>query len=179
MTKEIKMKKCALSFLLFCSIINISCMEKDESSRLSRLIEKNNVDAVRSCLEERADPNMNSGALPPLNEAIFIEQIAMVRLLLEYKADPHLKSNHRGWTALTRAAVQGNADIVKLLLSRSEFNSSEVNEALKESSYGLGVIIRFNMGCSEGSSARSEESDNYQKVVTLLEIRLKSIAQGS
>ena len=53
----------------------------------------------------------------PLMEAIRQDESPeIVRVLLEYGADPNLGSKHENWTSLHMAAYKGNPDVIRLLL---------------------------------------------------------------
>jgi len=77
-----------------------------------------NIEAVKSLLEYKADPNIqdNDGntALHIVCEYNYIE---LIEILLKYKADPNIQNND-GYTPLHIASKRGNIKLVELLLER-------------------------------------------------------------
>ena len=100
------------------------------SNRVFNIIDTNNILGLRTLLEDGLDPNIRNHSLyigeegreTALMYATTFGHIDIVRLLLEYNADPNIK-DYEGETALamaTHGTLLDNEDIVKTLL---EYNS--------------------------------------------------------
>lgn len=73
-------------------------------------------------MADHANPNGNGNTAPGLEVAIVKNNRAMVKLLLERKANPNIKV-YNGWTPLIAAAAAGQKELVELLLA----NGAELN----------------------------------------------------
>lgn len=78
-------------------------------------------EAARVLIEHGADVNARStGAIarvPPLGTAAFVRSVPLARLLLDAGADVNGRGE-RGFTALHSAALNGDEELVRLLLER-------------------------------------------------------------
>jgi ankyrin repeat protein len=84
-------------------------------------VNKHNINIVNTLLSHRANANIKVDGSPIINEAVINGDIEIVRLLLQYNADPTLE-DIPGVPALYRAAEYGHYEIVKLLLPVSDVN---------------------------------------------------------
>jgi ankyrin repeat protein len=129
---------------------------------------------IRELLAIGADPNAPvDDGFPPLIAALGAGQpaagatqrqdvAAIVALLLEYRADPHVRGIN-DYTALHMAAALGRADIVRLLLDagadptlRTRIDERETPRELAEAS-GFREIAAL-LAASEGRPVRATES---------------------
>jgi ankyrin repeat protein len=129
---------------------------------------------IRELLAIGADPNAPvDDGFPPLIAALGAGQpaagatqrqdvAAIVALLLEYRADPHVRGIN-DYTALHMAAALGRADIVRLLLDagadptlRTRIDERETPRELAEAS-GFREVAAL-LAASEGRAVRATES---------------------
>lgn len=98
------------------------------SKALISAVAKNDLDAAKKLIEEKADINfLGEKGYSPLHGASINGFDKMVKLLLENKADTELKSLDGGFTALHFAAVEGHIDTVKILLEAGANPNSKDN----------------------------------------------------
>jgi hypothetical protein len=83
---------------------------------LGLAVDEGHTETVKILPQNGADVNAMSANETPLIRAVDNEDIAMVRLLLQHKADPELPSLKTGHTPLTTASELRNPEIVQLLL---------------------------------------------------------------
>jgi ankyrin repeat protein len=78
-------------------------------------------EAARVLIEHGADVNMRStgtiARVPPLGTAAFVRSVPLARLLLDAGADVNAQGDG-GFTALHSAALNGDEELVRLLLER-------------------------------------------------------------
>lgn len=84
------------------------------STLLSRAVVKGRRDVALWLLEQGADPNGASPDTAPLGSAIWQDDLAMVKVLLDYGADPE-KTVGFGETAMEMARDRGNRAIIDAL----------------------------------------------------------------
>lgn len=88
-------------------------------SLLSTAAVERRIDVAEWLLQEGADPNGVMPAAPPLVYAIYDEDLEMVKLLLEYGADPDREisphSDRKGFTPRSIALDRNNDQIIELL----------------------------------------------------------------
>jgi hypothetical protein len=99
--------------LLFCilTIISNTCF----ANQLVTAIEKNSISQLRLFLDSGENPNTVSLNSNPLIRATLLNNYKIVKLLLEYNANPNLYDLAKT-TPLHIAARKGNIEIVKILL---------------------------------------------------------------
>ena len=115
--------------------------------KLYRAAGTGTLDEIRKLLAAGANPNAPSfrgDGYTPLIEAAFRGRIAVVRLLIEKKADVKARSR-AGWTALMSAAWEGHTEVVKLLLEnranpRAKNGRGETALALGESAGNKDIV---------------------------------------
>lgn len=125
---------------------------------------------AKALLVAGADPNVlvDTTIGSPLHLAANGPPLEMVRLLLDYHADPNLK-NARGGTPLHTAARGGSKDVVDLLLERGanpnaidEFGMTPLHEAID----GAGLYADLSTG--EDGKLFKDEPHEYEEIVDAL-----------
>lgn len=125
------MKKLLTLFLIMLfigssSFINAESITEDDQKHFKILISENKIDDVRNNLEAYKNDEGNLKKLLSRTLLVAIENnnSEMVRLLLEYHADPNEKGdNHRNClhdqhtTPLHLAALKGSSEIIQILLN--------------------------------------------------------------
>lgn len=144
---------------------------------LHKACKSGNVEIVNILLSNGAVPNLlNLHGLTPLCIASTTGNVAIVRALLEAKADTELQSNEQRWTPLFFAAHDGQEQIVQLLL--------EHGASAKENKFGLTPrMVATQKGYNEvadlllkpaPTEAFTPSSENQRKMLKSLDSFLKS-----
>jgi ankyrin repeat protein len=97
---------------------------KPTTTQLEKILEDNDIEAMREYLEKGGDPNIplqGGDKLTPLAKA---ETAEMAKLLLKHNADVHAKMD-RGKTALLWQVLHPKPEVVKVLL---EAHPSIIND---------------------------------------------------
>lgn len=120
----------------------------DNNHLLIKAVRKGDIKRVQQLLEEGADVNFHGeeGGWSPLHNAVKVEREDIVRLLLQYGADPCLRKRN-GATPFIVAGIVGHVGLLKLLLSKG----SQVNECdhhgftafMEAAWYGKVEALRF------------------------------------
>lgn len=87
-----------------------------DKSALIYAVHNGNIWLVKLLLDSKADVNQCVRKETALGEAISKNRKDIVKLLLQYKADPNIRISLAQYAALTRAIIYKNKDIFKLLL---------------------------------------------------------------
>ncbi|XP_064576180.1 2-5A-dependent ribonuclease [Zonotrichia leucophrys gambelii] len=117
------------------------------SSELNNAVCSKNKAAVLELLERGADVNSKVGSgWTPLQSAVSIGEVELVRLLLDRGASVHARKDNGG-TAFTEAGIAGNVEVLELLLERgSDIHEQDINgfTAFMEAAwYGREEALRF------------------------------------
>lgn len=161
---------------------DVSQYTKDKA--LFRAIENNNIDIshfviVYELLLAHADPNAQIGpdTVPVLNYAVDHGNIIIVKLLLDFDADPNLESKDH-IKAIDRAIASGSRDLFDLLLPISEIRINQNNNPLLvavsiDDSYIISELLKQGLNPNElgpsGNNALHEATyAGYTPIVELL-----------
>lgn len=91
-------------------------------------------EVAKILIEAGADVNRKDGGMATLlHRAIYDDNVALVKVLLNLKADPELRHGFNGKqfpTALHAAAIKGNSEIIKLLVAAGANTKAELKEYL-------------------------------------------------
>ncbi|WP_162427116.1 ankyrin repeat domain-containing protein [Pontibacter pudoricolor] len=144
-----------LAVLSFCMSFTALAQGKDEQLYIA--VQKNDKAKVEALLQKKADPNYVKQAgswmrVSPLITAVNNNNVAIVKLLIEYKAKVDWKDGFNT-TALIYAASKGNKEIVELLLD----NGADINAT---DGQGNNVL------------SAAKESENAE-IIALIESKLK------
>lgn len=91
-------------------------IKSEKGNALFKAINSNDVDKVKSLLEEGANPQqVNSFGSPPLSHAASLGHNDIVEVLLDYVVDINQK-DRRGHTALMTSVISGNLPLVTTLI---------------------------------------------------------------
>ena len=123
----------------------VSC--KGDANNLPQAAESGDLDTVKSMLEDGADVNTKAGKLnsTALHHAAEIGDTEMIKLLLSKGADKKIY-DHKGETALFRAARNGHKDAVLCLIStdataaKAEVNAVDKIEDNKKSTHNTPLL---------------------------------------
>ena len=101
----------------------IAAFRGDVSSRLIEAVENDDLDTVKTLLQQGADVNTRNpeNGLTVLMSAACHGNLEMTKLLLEAGADLFTADSKTGATPLHKACQGGNIDIIKLLLDKGAF----------------------------------------------------------
>lgn len=91
---------------------------KDETARLADAVESNNMKKARAAIAAGADVNFQSTTSTILLRAVKLNQVEMVKLLLDNKADINQVKPVDRFSGLMIAAKHNNLEVAKLLISR-------------------------------------------------------------
>ncbi len=94
---------------------SINQTNENGSSTLILASYRGNIEVAKFLIANVKDLNYNSGMGTALMGAVYKNQLELVKLLLENKANPNLVDAN-GATALILAAQTGNVEMIKLLL---------------------------------------------------------------
>ena len=137
-------------------------MEKDLplDEQLRRAVETKNLMRTRDLLDRGANPNIKSpDGFPLLTVAVKSGDLNVVRLLLEYKADPNMKDSNFGFTPMMSAVTRGYVDIVKLLVEYNADVNARDNSGGSVLEWAISTYI--NMGGGGGFRQRQFEIIEY------------------
>lgn len=124
---------------------------EDECHRLLRqAVRHSDIDSLSELLEGGLDPNIISdqATLTVLQEAVCLQNLDVITLLLHYNADPN-RNGTRTHPCLIGAACRGNLDAFKLLVEHSadlnvKFGGYREQSVLQASAYhGHIGIVRY------------------------------------
>ncbi len=147
--------------------------KKDVSPGLATAVITSQPKTLKKLLENQADPNYKNGEA--LVEAVERENVAMVKMLLDYGANPNSRmkillaaylsseedsENQYFWgtiSALERAAVKNNLEIMQLLLERGAQANDETENNSKAlfGAVGAGSIEAVKLLLKYGANPRS------------------------
>ena len=116
---------------LFGVLLGISgLLETGASWNLHDPAHRGDVEEVRRCIEEGADPNeRDSYGRTPLHYAAYYGHVEVVRVLLDEGADPTAEDEY-GKTPSDRAKEEGHFEVVCLLRDRAGTSPSCTRECL-------------------------------------------------
>lgn len=86
------------------------------SKNLFSAIEKWSIKDVQTLLDNWEDVDSKRWGSTPLMEAAFSGKKEIVKILLDYSADPNIKNSSRWWTALHFATMKWHKKIIELLI---------------------------------------------------------------
>ena len=94
---------------------SINALNENQSSTLILACYRGNIEVAKFLIANIKDLNYNSGMGTALMGAVYKNQLELVKLLLEKKANPNL-IDANGASALILATQNGNLEMIKLLL---------------------------------------------------------------
>lgn len=109
------MKMSALALTL---LFSFSTFAGDATERLAKAVEGNNIKEARKAIADGADVNSMSTTSSVLLRAVKLNQVEMVKLLLDNKADINQVKPVDRFSGLMIAAKHNNLAMAKLLISR-------------------------------------------------------------